>query len=636
MYFSSLPVLSISFDVNYLPLLILIAAAWFVPMLMSVLRTKRIPSVIAEIIAGYIIGHFIFNHVDQEQLKLLDAFALSGFMFLMFLSGLEIDVTEIVASLPKKKITLSRFLSNPFLVGIAFFISSLVLSYGFALGLSHFYPINNVWYFSLIMVTTSVGIILPVLKNRGETNTRFGQMLMAAAAIADIFSIVLFSFTAYIIRNGFQPQLLLILGLFIVFYLFYRIGSKLIKIQRFKKITFQLAHAASQIQIRGALMIILTFIVLSQFIGEEVMLLGAFLSGVLLSIFMHKERSLLLVKLDGMGYGFFIPIFFMMVGARFDASALLTLDNGIVLFLGLLLITLFAIKLIPAMFWARLFGKRKAAAGGLLMASRLSLIIAAAQIGLDMGIISPAINASFILMAIITCVLAPILYSHLHPNKPFSGSEVIIVGGSSTAVLLARRFSVHGKRAVIIEKNKARYQDIISKGINAYQGDGLNPAPYMATELHPYKYIVVLTGNEKQDVAICSFIRHEFNHERVITKAHSLSIEQKLRELNVEFLDVTRVIASTIENVIVRPEAYHTLIESFDDFSVEEIRVRNRYVEGKALKELTFHKDGSIMLIKRGHQMFIPHGDTFFRTGDLVTILGTDAAVEDFRAKFLN
>jgi Kef-type K+ transport system membrane component KefB len=632
----NIQVLSISFDVNYLPLLILIAAAWLVPMLMSLIRTQRIPTVIVEIIAGYIIGHFIFNHVDQEQLRLLDAFALSGFMFLMFLSGLEINVTEILASLPKRKITVSRFLSNPFLVGVAFFIVSLALSYGFAHGLAQFYPIHNIWYFSLIMVTTSVGIILPVLKNRGETTTRFGQMVMAAAAIADIFSIILFSFTAYIIRNGFRPELLLILGLFLVFYLFYRIGSSLIKIQRFKKLTFQLAHAASQIQIRGALMIILTFIVMSQFIGEEVMLLGAFLSGVLLSIFMNKERSLLLVKLDGIGYGFFIPIFFMMVGARFDASALFTLDNGIVGFLVILLIILFAIKLLPSLLWARLFGLRKAAAGGVLMASRLSLIIAAAQIGLDMQIISPAINTSFILMAIVTCVVAPILYSHLHPNKPFSGSEVIIVGGSSTAVLLARRFSVHGKTAVIIEQDKTRYHDILRKGLNVYHGSGLTPEPYKAIKLTPFKYIVVLTGDEKRDVAVCEFIRREFNHERVITKANSLSIEQRLKELNVEFLDVTRVIASTIENLIVRPEAYHTLIESFDDFSVEEIRVRNRYMEGKALRELDFHKDGSIMLIKRGHQMFIPHGNTAFHTGDVVTILGTDAAVEDFREKFLN
>jgi len=74
-------------------------------------------------------------------------------------------------------------------------------------------------------------------------------------------------------------------------------------------LSYQLSQAASQIRIRGSVLIIFIFVVISQYIGKEVVLLGAFLSGLLLSSMLHRERSLMLIKLDGMGFGFFIPFF---------------------------------------------------------------------------------------------------------------------------------------------------------------------------------------------------------------------------------------------------------------------------------------------------------------------------------------
>jgi Kef-type K+ transport system membrane component KefB len=628
--------LNIPFDFNYLPLLIIILSAWLIPILLSIFRLEKLPSVIIEIIVGFFIGHYLLHLFSPEAIVALDVLALSGFIFLMFLGGLEIDVDQLFASIPQKKITTSRFIKNPLLVGLTFFISSIILSYFGTLALSKVIEIKSIWYFSLIMVTTSVGIILPVLKSRGEISSRFGQMLIVAAAIADIFSIILFSFTAFIIKNGFKSEVLLIFGLFLAFFLFSRIGLKLTPKPRFKSITYNLEHAASQIQVRGTLLIILIFVVLAQFIGEETILLGAFLSGILLSIFLHKGRSIHLVKLDGIGYGFFIPIFFLMVGFHFDTSALKELDNSIFLFLGLLLITLFLVKVIPSFLWSRLFGIKRAISGGFLMSSRLSLIIAASKIGLDLEIISPAINSSFILMAVLTCLFSPLLYNLLNPLDSLSGDKIIIVGGSSSGVLLARRLKIHSKTSIIIENSKNRYLEMLSKGLKTHLGCAFNAKTYEEIKLHPNNYVVVMTGNEKSDIRVCELLRKEFQHERVITKADNRKFENKLKILNVEFIDVRRIIAATIENLIMRPATYHTLIESFDDFSVEEIKIKNKYLNGIAIKEIPFHKDGSLMLIRRGYNIFIPHGDTCLKADDLVTVLGTMSAVEDFRNTFLN
>ena len=113
--------------------------------------------------------------------------------------------------------------------------------------------IKNNWYFALIMVTTSVGIILPVIKTRGESNGAFGQMMIITAAVADILSIILFTFTAYILKNGFRLEITFILFLFAFFYLLYRLGNRFRNLSALKKITFQLSHAASQLSIRGTI-----------------------------------------------------------------------------------------------------------------------------------------------------------------------------------------------------------------------------------------------------------------------------------------------------------------------------------------------------------------------------------------------
>lgn len=626
--------LNISFEFRYLPLLIVVAIAWMVPMLLSVLRMEKIPAVIVEIIVGFFIGRYLLMDIESGSMEILEFLALTGFIFLMFLSGLEIDTDQIMAAFPKKKLTLPRFLKNPLLVGLAIFVLTLSLSYAGATALSGMVHIPNIWYFSLIMVTTSVGIIFPVLKNRGETLGHYGQMLIMAAAVADILSILLFTFTAFIISKGFQPELLLVFALFLLVYVFYVLGKRL-EATIFRRITFQLAHAASQISVRGTLLLILVFVVMAQLLGEEVILLGAFLSGLLLSFFLHKGRSLLMIKLDGMGFGFFIPVFFIMVGVKFNPSHLMEFDNTLVPFLVLLLILLYLVKVIPAFLWIRLFGKRRALAGGLLMSSRLSLIIAAATIGLGLGAITEGINASFVLMAVITCLVSPMLYNSLNPLDKRKGRKVVIVGGSSTGVLLARRLKVHGRNSIIIEHDDHRYHEIKLKGMASILGEGRDAETFNKLGLQASDYVVVHTGNEAENIRVCEMLRKEFRHEKLISRSNHAAVEQSLKRLNVEILDVRRTLAATIENLILRPGTYHTLVDTFENYVVEEITITNKLADGVHVKDFHFHNDSTLILIQRGTNNFIPHGESLLKRGDVLIVFGTDAALEDTRMRCL-
>lgn len=624
-------VLDIRFDFDYIPLLVILALAWLLPVILSLTKFDKIPCIILQIIAGYIAGRFLLGILSPETEAILDFLALTGFLFLMFMSGLEIDVDQILYSFPRRRITYARFLKNPLLVGFAFFLITLLLAYSGTLLLARFVEITNSFYFSLILVTTSVGIIVPVIKTRGEINTRYGQMIILAAAVADIFSILLFSFTAFTIKNGFRIEILFILILFAAFLILYRLGKRLVKIKLVSRIKFELEHAASQITIRSSLLIILIFVVLAQLIGEEVLLLGAFLGGLLLSFFLHKDRSVLLLKLDGMGYGFFIPLFFIMVGVKFDSSSLKDFDQSLFLYLVLLLAILYLVKIIPSFLWSRLFGRRRAISGGILMASRLSLIIAASQIGLDMGIITPGMNASFIIMAVITCMISPIVFNNLTPQKKYRGDETVIVGGSSTGVLLARRLEMHRKPAVIIENNKQRYEEIKAKGLKVILGDGSELSVYRTINLSPSSYIVVGTSDDEMNLKICRLLKEEFGHENIITRSAASPVNQYLINLNVSMLDVRRTLAATLENLILRPATYQALVETFENFNVEEIKITSDRIHNTTVKEIPFHKDGSLILIRRGEDMLIPHGDTILKKGDNIVVFATSAAMIDFR-----
>ncbi|HOP58534.1 MAG TPA: cation:proton antiporter [Bacteroidales bacterium] len=625
--------LSISFKYDYFPLLVVMGLAWIIPMVLSILKMKRIPSVIAEIFIGYLAGRFLLVNITPESTNILEFLGLTGFIFLMFLSGLEIDMDQVRNSLPRGRIHYKGFRNNTMVIALLYFIITIILAFAGTLGLSRIVEIENNWYFTLIMCTTSVGIILPVLKNKGEASCAYGQTMIISAAVADILSIILFTFTAYILMNGFRIEITYLFLLFIFFYAFYRIGKRFSGLSVLKKISFQLSHAASQLSIRGTIFLLLIFVVISQYISNEVILLGAFLCGILMSLFLQRGRSLLMVKLDGLGYGFFIPVFFIMVGVKFDPSALKEFEYTLVPFLIILFLIVMAIKIIPSFLLVKQFGTRKALAAGFLLSSRLSLIIAASAIGLELGVISPGINASFIIMAVVTCFIGPVFYNYINKLERQPEGTTIIVGGSSKGVLLSRRLSIHGKPSVIIEADRKRYSEILSKGLMVYAMDGLDPETYKKLNLTNSGFVFVDTGSQETNIKICEMLRRDLDHEKIISMANSIRIEQELKRLDVQTIDVRRVMATTIETLIVRPTTYHALIETFENFSVEEIPITNPNIDRLKVKEIAFHKDAILIMARGNTGLFIPHGETCLRQGDILYVFGTDSALEDTREK---
>ncbi len=103
--------------------------------------------------------------------------------------------------------------------------------------------------------------------------------------------------------------------------------------------------------------------------------------------------------------------------------------------------------------------------------------------------------------------------------------------------------------------------------------------------------------------------------------------------MGIETIDVTQILAAAIENLIFRPTTYRALVESFENFSVEEIVIANNDIDGLQIKEISFHKDAILMMLRRGNGFSIPHGESYLKTGDILLVFGTQTAFEDTRHK---
>jgi len=458
--------------VDAVPLLIVIFFAFVIPIIISRVKKFSIPIVVGELLVGLIFGDSLLHLIpgDDPWLEFLRFF---GFAFLMFLSGIEIDFEhllhpEVKRSIKKKleqkyigtkfteqeksliplneeinvvskldKIIIKHIrtksrkhrihthwnfshleISNkPYYIGLLSYLGCLGLAILLMFLISIFHQPLNFIFMGIMFSTTSVGIVFPILFELKLSETEYGQAILIVSIIADFISMILITILTAIYSSGYIAEILLIPLIFLIFIASYQ----LIKIMKkhpkwYSKLTIK-ETSTTEIKVTGSIFLLLTFIILSEIFGTE-MILGAFISGILISLISpyHKTKELH-EKLHAIGYGFTIPIFFIMVGAQMKIEELFLNWNTILLSIILLSIA-FLVKIIPSyLLYSKRFGKNEALASGLLQSSRLSLIIAAAYIGYSLGLLSKILFESAILIAIITSTLSPIIFAYLMKKK---------------------------------------------------------------------------------------------------------------------------------------------------------------------------------------------------------------------------
>lgn len=369
-----------------------------------------IPVIVGEILFGILAGVInrgveyawdvtIISFGEEGGLYFLSEI---GLIFLLFLAGLEIDINVI----EERGIRAVLF-------GVVMFLIA------FGLSLAFMRVMDMGVYMALILSTTSVGVVIPILREMRMTKTPLGQDVILAAIVADFATMMmiplvkLFELSDHPDPWSVAWKVAIILIIFGVFIVIFFLGGVAMWRWPQDMARFFKADDPTETGMRASFLIIMGFVALSVAFHMDI-ILGAFLAGTAMN-FIFRENALLERKLFGLGYGFFIPIFFIRIGVEFTE---LVKPEGLVVVPAFVLFA-FVIKMAPGMMFVKRHGARNSMAAGILLSARLSLLIAAIQLGLRDGIADvEKYAASLIILALVMCIAAPIGFRYLYVTPP--------------------------------------------------------------------------------------------------------------------------------------------------------------------------------------------------------------------------
>src|SRR6266516_225723 len=381
-------------NVSFSGLFIVALVAFAAPLLLALTPARRLPAIVLEIVAGIVIGPSVLGWVKIDLP--ISILAVLGLAFLLFLAGLEVELERLRGRLLM-------------FVGLAFLLSlGLALLVGY--GLYATWQVVSPLLIAIILVATALGIVIPVLKDAGESASDFGQLVIAGAMFAEFGSIILLSLFFSREATGTGTKLVLLGGFAL---LAAGLAFVVLRLERSKRMTavlLRLQDTTAQIRVRGAFMLLVCFVALASVLGLET-ILGAFVAGVILRLIdgdqmmTHPQFRL---KLEAIGFGVFIPVFFVTSGIRFDLAALFSSPSTIAR-VPIFLMALLLVRGVPALLYRPLVCSRRAVVAGLLQATSLSFIVAASQIGMELGLITKATGAALIAAGLLSVLIFPII-----------------------------------------------------------------------------------------------------------------------------------------------------------------------------------------------------------------------------------
>jgi monovalent cation:H+ antiporter-2, CPA2 family len=599
---------------SVISLLIVVTAAFITPIILHRFKLSFIPVVVAEILMGLVIGKTGLNVVHADTW--LGTLSTLGFIFLMFLSGLEIDFSAFTRN---KKTSGMKKEPNSFLASGLIFGGIFIIS----LGLSFLFVwagfIDNAFLMTMIISTISLGVVVPTLKEAHLMKTTIGQIILLTAVIADLITMILLAVFVSIHEGG-KGSTWLLLILFAAGVCLYFIGRGF----KNRNIFETLSTSTIQIGTRAVFTLIIVLVGLSETIGAE-NILGAFLAGVLVSLLSPNQE--LLHKLDSFGYGFLIPIFFVMVGVNLNLWALLS-DPKLLMLIPLLLLGLFISKLVPVYLLKIWYDTKTVIASGFLLTSTLSLVIAAATIGEKMKIISSKMGGTLILVAVITSIISPIVFKKLFPRERAANKKLKVVFIGATQLTLPISLELKSGLYETVIYHKESDTKISNSLFDVNEISDYSLETIEKTEAVHADIVVVSTGDEEVNAVLAVGVK-EKGIQRVITRVESPDLEESLLEHNVEvfssFISTKVLLRALIES----PSVIDILTNQ--ENALYEIRMRNEEFDGMLLRRFPFIGDIIFVRIFRGNDSIVPHGDTELELNDRLIVTGSKEYVDELK-----
>ncbi|HDE0662210.1 TPA: monovalent cation:proton antiporter family protein [Staphylococcus aureus] len=606
---------------EFLSLVIVVLAAFLTPIIVNRLNINFLPVVVAEILMGIVIGNSFLNIVERDSI--LNILSTLGFIFLMFLSGLEIDFKAFKKDKRARQgqnddeSSIPGHLNLALTVFAFIMIISILLAYVFKwLGL-----VDDVLLMVIIISTISLGVVVPTLKEMNIMRTTIGQFILLVAVLADLVTMILL--TVYGAINGQGGSTIWLIGILVVFTAI----SYILGVQ-FKRMSFlqKLMDGTTQIGIRAVFALIILLVALAEGVGAE-NILGAFLAGVVVSLLNPDEE--MVEKLDSFGYGFFIPIFFIMVGVDLNIPSLIK-EPKLLIIIPILIVAFIISKLIPVMFIRRWFDMKTTIASAFLLTSTLSLVIAAAKISERLNAISAETSGILILSAVITCVFVPIIFKKLFPvpdefNRKI---EVSLIGKNQLTIPIAQNLTSQLYDVTLYYRKdlsdcRQLSDDITMIEIADYEQDVLERLGLFDRD------IVVCATNDDDINRKVAKLAKAHQVERVICRLESTTDDTELVDSGIEIFSSYLSNKILLKGLIETPNMLNLL--SNVETSLYEIQMLNYKYENIQLRNFPFGGDIIFVRIIRNNESIVPHGDTQLRYGDRLIVTGAKEYVDELK-----
>ncbi len=608
---------------EFVSLLIITTLAAVMPALSARFKRFFMPVVILEILTGILIGKSGLDVISPASIiKFLSEF---GFVFLMFISGLEVDFSSLTNRVAIKE--KRPFRKNPLLLATVSFGLTLVGAFFVSQKLNEMGLIEHPVIMGLILSTTSLGLVVPVLKEKDIISNAYGQTIVLTALLADFMTLLLLSLVFGILRKGVLLEIVVILVLLTLFFVSIRAGIIARRSQILKKMS-EIGSAATQFHVRGSIALMVAWVALSRFLGTEI-ILGAFMAGVIVNIMAGRAESSLRDKLDAMGFGFFIPIFFISVGTEFDLWALLK-SWEILILLPLFVITAYAVKIIPSVTYLLAFSWRESLAAGFLLSARLSLIIAASALALELGVINPAMNAAIILLAAITCIVSPVLFNRLLPSaKEAERKGVIVAGLNHLTIPLAERLVAEGEDVYVVRCPGEKMTELHFRISKVVSGNPEDEKVLESLGAGRAAALVSALDDPEANYQVCRMAAERFGIPVIVSRADDPAVMERLRALGVRVVQPGLAVVVALEGALRFPAAYDMLARHTDNVEIGEAVICDRSFDGLSIDALHLPGNALVMGLRRDGDFIVPRGDTILRFGDVVMLVGKIEDVEE-------
>lgn len=610
---------------NQISLLIILLAALVIPLAMARFRITFLPTAVVEIIVGVFLGPSLFNWITtSDTLSILQNV---GVIFLLFLSGMEIDFSLFKTkpqelSPLEQKARHNQPKHSVLQIALIAYASIVAMSLVMAavLKLSHLF--SDIWLAAILFMTISLGIVIAGLKEKELLSKPFGQTILLIAALGEVVPMVGLTFYASAYSPHSKSLWLILLILVVAALLFWRFKA-------FFHFFDQINKSTTQVDIRLSFFMIVTLVTVAESVGAEG-ILGAFLAGIVIKLLEPHEETK--VRLDAIGYGFFIPIFFIMSGVNLNLRQLIgnprTLLMIPVIFIGYVMaksLLFFVLKL--------RFKNANAIAGTAMSVTTITVVLAVLQVAGHLHRITNQQSGAFLLSAVITCIFGPMIFNKLYSSEAadLKKATVHFIGTNLTTVPVAQQLAKSWYEVTMYTNNQHNYRAFNSE-TRIHLLDSLDPQFMIQNGVFDADVVVLGQVNSEKNYELAKIAKN-YGVRRVIVRFEDRNIlderRDELNNLGVELYNTPDVNISMLRALIEAPSTMRLMTST--DSSVYEVALKNSRYADIQVRNIPFIDKITITQIYRDKRFIRPSGGTSLKLNDRIIFTSSKSEAPEVR-----